>query len=322
MLKQLNGIAMGKTWLSYPASAFGALSHARMWEGSLEDLAGFSGLAFHFTVHESACPSSTSVYDWQNVHFQAMDRIGVYTDGLLAVNQPGLNTSAALLTDALARIRESIDEGRGVVVWAPTPVLEFGIVTGYDDEERILSVVDCSGGDPDPLLYDNLGRSEVPFLYLQRFRSRTGTDREKMYRDALAGGVLLWRSDPPDRRYGNGTRAYDNLLRTLKAGDYNPFGLSYCLQVFADAKRLLSVFLGKAAAEEALPGFTDAAGRFERIAALWRAAADAAPFRGPKNTTIDPERAPLIAKNMKECKKLESEGMAEIAAALGMEAAE
>ncbi len=322
MLKQLNDVAMGKTRLSYLASAYGVLRHAGLWKESLEDLAGFSGLAFHFTVHESACPSSTSVYDWQNVHFQVMDRIGVYTDGLLAVNRPGLNTSAALQADAAARIRESIDEGRGVVAWAPTPVLEFGIVTGYDDEERIFSVVDCTGGDPDPLLYDNLGRSEVPFLYLQRFRSLVPAEREKMYRDALASGVALWRSDPPDRRYGNGTRAYDNLLRTLKAGDYNPFGLAYCLRVYADAKRLLAIFLGKAAAEEALPGLTDAAARFRRIAALWSEASDAAPFRGPKDTAVDPERAPLIAGNMRECKKLESESMAGIAAALGMEAAE
>jgi hypothetical protein len=320
MLKELKNIAMGKTWLSYLGSAAGVLEHAGLWKEGLEELAGFSGLAFQFTVHETACPSSTSVYDWLNVHFLAMDRIGVYTDALLAVTQPGLNATASLQDDAAARIRESIDEGRGVVVWAPTPVLEFGIITGYDDEERVFSVLDCTGRNPDPLLYDNLGRAEVPFLYLQRFRAGVKTDREKMYRDGLTAGVRLWRSEPHDRRYGNGERAYDNLLRTLKAGDFNPFGPSYCLNVYADAKRLLAAFLKRAAAEKALPGLDEAAGRFERVAALFGEAAAAVPFRGPQGTKVDADKVPLIAKNMKECRTLEKAAMDELGGKLGLEA--
>lgn len=319
MLKELKNIAMGKTWLSYAGSAWGVLKHAGLWDGDVFDLMGRSGLAFQFIVHKTACPSSVTVYDWAATHFAALDRIGVYTDALSAVLQPGLNTGGDLQADARNRIRESLDGGRGVVVWSPTPILEFGIITGYDDEERIFSVLDCVNERPDPLLYDNLGRGEVPMLYFQRFYSKHPVDGEKMLRDALQYGLGLWRAPGMhlDQGYGQGPAAYDNFIHTLKAGDYNPFGVSYCLNVYADCKRALAIFFGKAAAGGLLPGLDAQAGRYDRIAGLFRAMADAVPFRGPKDTAVDAEKVPELVKHLRECKKLESESMAELGGVLG-----
>ncbi len=319
MLKALKNITMGKTWISYLGSACGVLKHAGMWDGDETELAGLSGLAFQFIVHESFCPSSVTVYDWAETHFAAMDRVGIYTDCLSAVLPPGLNTAADLQTDAVNRIRESIDRGRGVVLWAPTPLLEFGIVTGYDDEERLFSVVDCVNAHPDPLLYDNLGRSEVPMLYLQRFHAKRNTDREKLYRDALTYGVLSWRNVHHDPRYGRGPQAYDNILRSLKAGDYDHFGAGYCLAVYADAKKSAAALLSQANDAGILRGLDGVAERFTAIADLFRTASDLVPFRGPQGTVVDSAQVPALIKYLKECKRLESESMDELADRLGLD---
>jgi hypothetical protein len=319
MFKEISGLTMGRTWMTYAGSAWGVLSRAGWWDGDVFDLAGASGLAFQFIIHEAACPSSVTVYDWGGAHFQAMDRVGVYTDGLAVVNQPGLNTQAELRDHAVTLLKEAVDEGRGAVVWAPTPLLEFGIVTGYDDAERVFSVLDCTGQEPDPLLYDNLGRAEVPMLYIQRFRARRVTDREKSVRDALAWGIGFWKSAHHDRRYGCGAAAYDNFIRTLKAGDFNPFGAGYCLHVYADAKRALAAFFKKAEAEGAVAGLGDAAVRFETVALLFSEMTAAVPFRGPKATTVDPDTIPQLIKNLKDCKRLESETMDELSGRLGIE---
>ena len=319
MLNELKDITMGKSRLSYIGAAHGVLTHAGLWEGDIAELAGLTGLAFQFVVHESFCPSSVTVYDWAAVHFAAMDRIGVYTDCLSAVLQPGLNTADDLQEDAVKRIRESIDRGRGVVLWAPTPLLEFGIITGYDDEERIFSVIDCINTHPDPLLYDNLGRGEVPMLYLQRFFSRRQVDEEKLHRDALCAGVFSWRSIHPDPRYGRGLQAYDNMLSSLKARNFDPFGTGYCLAVYADAKNAASGFIKKAAASGLINGLDGVSERMERTASHFRAAADLVPFRGPQGTTVDPEKIPDLIKHLKECRRLEQEVMDELADRLGID---
>ena len=60
---------MGRIGLGYLAAAHGVLEAAGLWQGELYELAGVTGLAFQFIVHETACPSSTTVYDWGQSHY-------------------------------------------------------------------------------------------------------------------------------------------------------------------------------------------------------------------------------------------------------------
>jgi hypothetical protein len=312
MHKELENIKMGQSRLSYIASAHGVLTHAGFWKTDATQLAGFSGLAFQFIIHESVCPSSVTVYDWATTHFAAMDRIGIYTDCVSIVNQPGLNTYPELQADAIGKIRASIDRGIGVIVWAPTPILEFGIIKGYDDEDCVFFVTDCANENPDPLLYDNLGRSDVPYLYFQRFLSRKDVDPEKLHRDVLAFGLGEWEKDHPDRRYSCGARAYDTIISSLKKGTYDPFGTSYVINVYADAKKAIAAFLKSTDEKNILPGLKPAAQLYDKIASIFAGMAENVPFSGPGRTTIDQQKIPELVKDLTECKKLETTAMKEI----------
>ena len=55
---EIENIKMGMTWTTYIGSVYGVVKAAGLWEGEVWQLMGMSGLAFHFIVHETACPSS------------------------------------------------------------------------------------------------------------------------------------------------------------------------------------------------------------------------------------------------------------------------
>jgi len=310
MKKELTGIQYGRTWVSYIGSAYGALTGAKLWQGEIWELLGMSGMAFNFIVHETACPSSVTMYEWYNNHFQSMDRIGVFTEAVFVYNQPGMNTYASLKATAIEKIKRSIDAGKAVVVWAPTPILEFGIIRGYDDVEQVFTVIDCANENPDPLLYDNLGKSEVPCLYLQYFLDAVPVDKERIFRESLNSAVYQWQQPQMAAKYGNGKAAYDNLVNTLEAANYNEFGLSYLINVYADTKRSIVLYmdhisrvsgtLQKTAAQAAL---------YKKVADHFGVMCQITPFQGPGAANIDKARIPEMIKLVKECRELESEAI-------------
>lgn len=317
MKSELENIKMGMTWTTYIGAAYGVLKAADLWDGEVWQLMGMSGMAFHFIVHEEACPSSVTVYDWNMTHFHAMDRVGIYSDSICITNQPGLNTYEKLKAAAICKIRQSLDSGRGVVVWAPTPILEFGIIRGYDDTEKIFQVVDCINENPDPLLYDNLGRGEVPMLYIQCMQEAVSVDQEKVFRDSLATGVRMWQQPHFNPHYANGGAAYDNLAAALETGKYNEFGLTYITTVYADSKKCLARYL------EHIAGTSRYLGQLQKEAALYGKIAEyfdtmlqIAPFRGPGQAAVDKTRIPEMTDLLKQCKVLEEQAVNGIAAAL------
>ena len=122
--------------------------------------------AFHFISAPDACPSSVTAYDWGRVHQASMARLGVHTEWY----ECGYEATFELArTRAVATIKASIDRGHPVIVWAPTAVLEFGLLSGYDDADGVFEVAHAAPGPADPLLYGNLGRKRVPWLAYQVF---------------------------------------------------------------------------------------------------------------------------------------------------------
>ncbi len=309
MEKSLAGIEMGRTWLSYIGSVYGILKHAKMWEGDVCDLAGYTGMAFQFIVNEELCPSSVTVYDWDGVHFMAMDRIGVYTDHVSGWNTSSLNTGTALMEDARRKIRESIDRGIGVLVWTPTQILEFGIIKGYDEKERVFEVLDCANPNPDPLLYDNLGKSEVSMLYVQRFFSKIEPDKEKLVRDCLSFATDRWQWTHFDPKYRSGARAYDAFAGALAKGKFNEFGLTYVANVYADTKKAIATFMDRLGKEGAMKGLGSCAELYAKVAENFGKMAEMVPFRGPNPPPVDKKRIPDLIRLSEESGKLEAKAM-------------
>ncbi|MBN2534431.1 MAG: hypothetical protein JXB88_16215 [Spirochaetales bacterium] len=313
MKKQLTNIEMGKIWTSYIGSAYGVMKAAGLWTEDILLLMGKTGMAFHFIVHEQACPSSVTVYDWSMTHFDMMDRIGVYTDSVCIFNRSGMNTFDHVREDAIMKIKASIDKGTGVVIWAPSEILEFGIITGYDDSDRIFFIKDCISENPDPLLYDNLGRAKVPYLYIQYFHSRVPVDNEKVIRDSLGAGVYYWQEKSLSAKYACGADGYKNLIHTLEQGNYDEFGLTYIIQVYADAKFHLTHYLDHAKMNaKQLKGLDEPAQHLHTVSDCFQKMTELVPFTGPQKACIDKKVIPRVIELTKKAEESETKAMEQI----------
>ena len=318
--KVLENVKMGYSWTTYLGSVAGVLREAGMWNDELYKLAGMTGMAFHFIVHKTLCPSSVTVYDWVNEHFTAMDRIGVHSDVYQVFNDPRLNTYSKRHEDAIARIKESVDKDIGVVVWAPTNILEFGIIKGYDDEDGVFIVDGCTECSVDPLLYNNLGKSEVPILFYQIFKDRVTVDNEKVFRDSLQFAVGEWNKEfhiNPD--YASVRKGYDNLMAALERGDFNDFGLAYILAVYADSKNCIVGYLDYIeAASKQIKGLEEAVKLYRRVSDRYKQLTELVPFSGcnGRGCTVDRKNIPEILKLIRECRDLEESAISVVSKVL------
>ncbi len=320
------GARMGCSWTSFVAAAEGCLRAAGFWNDETWKLLGLTGMAFHFIVHRELCPSSVTVYDWNAEHVDAMDRIGVHSEAWCTWNSPGRSTIALVRATAQRRIKESLDRGIPVLAWAPTRVLEFGMITGYDDEKGCWQVAQCTNAPADPLPYESLGTSEVPMLAYQVFLGRVPVDEPAAIRASLEFGLSEWNkpfhSASPEM-YASGRRGYQSFVAALEKGAVNEFGLAYIIGVYGEARSALARYLrwaaqraGEARMHAAALG--EAAEQYAKIGSHFAEMARLAPLAGAngKGGRVDPDNLPQILSLVRSCLELEERGMASVASAL------
>lgn len=306
--KKLENVQMGYTWTSYIAAVEGALRHAGLWQGETWKLMGMTGIGFHFILHREICPSSVTVYDWTSDHLGAMDRIGIHSQVYSAMDFR-MNTFGKIREDAIRLIQQSILKDRPVLVWAPTRLLEFGLITGFDDADGVFFVRDCTGQPCDPLLYSNLGLSEVPMLFYQIFHEKVDVNPDKIFRDSLLYGISEWDKTyhmSPD--FASGRMAYDFLIKAMETGRFNDFGLAYVLSVYADSHKCIAQYLRFVEqTSKQFKGLEKAAALFEEITAKYNALTALFPFSGCNGVgcTVDKSHVPEGLSLVRECLVLE-----------------
>jgi hypothetical protein len=318
--KIIEGAAMTHTWMSYIAAAEGCLRAAGFWKDETWKLMGLTGMGFHFIVHKEICPSSVTVYDWNGEHLDCMDRMGIVTETFSIMDDGRHNTLRDAQERAVEKIKESIRRGIPALVWAPTSILEFGIIKGYDDADGVFFVEQCSGQPADPLLYENLGKSEVPILYYQIFLNKVPVDESQTIRQSLKFGLSEWEKEnhvSPDY-YASGKKGYANFIGALEKGVFNEFGLGYLAAVYADSKSALTRYLDWVAARpDAVKPTKNAARLYHKIYEAWAEIATLAPFSGSNNrgnVPLEKKNFPAILRLAKEAFEREKEAMKEIAA--------
>lgn len=315
----LKNVEMGKCWTTYIGAIDGILRGAGLWNDDIYMLMGMTGMAFHFIVHETLCPSSVTVYNWGEEHFAMMDRIGVHTDTYYYFNDRRMNTFQQIQDGAIQRIKASIDRGVAVMIWAPTPLLEFGLICGYDDEDGVFFVKDCIDPEPDPLLYQNIGRSEVPILSFQIVNGRIPVDPEKIYRESLAFGVYEWNKlHHTAPRYASGRKGYEYLLHALEGDSFNVFGLTYMTHVYANSKDYAARYLRFVAEESRhLKGLKDVAQIYREVADGFAQVAKVIPFCLPDQASITPAQAQEALRVFTDCLAWEEKAMGIMGKVLG-----
>ena len=316
-MKRLGNVSMAPTWTCYAGALYGSLKAAGMWDRDLDTLMGETGILFQFIMAEDCCPSGVTVYNWKESHYAMADRIGVSNDVFVVHKEPQWNTFEAAQELAVLRIKESIDRGIAPIVWAPTPILEFGLISGYDDDERILYPIHCLPNEPDPTLYENFGLSEVPIIHVQSFYKRCEYDREKTVRNSLRFGVEHWHGESHvTPNYGSGKRAWENMISAMEKRSFNEFGLTYCMNVYAESKRRLPVFLNEVAGLASyLAPLKKAAALYGEVSEQTENMVGMLPFKGPEST-VRKEDVPALLGSAKRAYEVETKAMAIIEQAL------
>ena len=280
MKKILENVHLTPAWCSYAGSIHGVLKGAGWWKDEFWKLYGLTGLAFQFIVHEDCCPSSVTVYDWVNGHYQAMDRLGIFTASDELFHHPQLQTFSFMQRHCIDKITQSIDQGKAVLVWAPTPILEFGIIKGYDNTEGLLFVESVDNQNPDPLLYDNLGLSEVPIIYCQYLLDHTAFDISKAITNSLHFGLSEWQKEfHIHPQYACGRKAYDFLMQSMDNQKLNGFGLGYILAVYQESKQVLYQYLDWIhSSTKEFSGIEESALLFQQVAEIFHKMHELWPF--------------------------------------------
>ena len=297
----IDSVRLGNTRSSWLGSAEAALRAPGWFAGDTTDLMGQTGFAFHFHINPGVCPSSATDFPWTDLPVYALDLLGVDNEAFQVTQ--GLLNEPAMRARAVERIRNSIDRGVPALIWAPTRVLEFGVVNGYDDEDQVFDVLAYGppGAKADPLLYDNLGRGEVPILFYQLLYSRREVDPVESQRRALELAVQLWK--PTDNHPGRGKAGYPVLLEALRREDFVPFGLAYTMAVYSDAKRHAHDYLERLVRSQALPDLEPARDAYAQAADALPRVSELLPFHGPASkvdSRVLPEVISLVARGAEQ----------------------
>lgn len=199
-----------------------------------DDIIASSGFAFRMWVDGGElCPSATSIWDFKQ------QKPWVENGGLKCGYVERLWHEDAAeeerRMEAIQMIRRSIDDGFAPVAWDVSGC-EWGIITGYDDENQILATLKIDGNE-DVLPYEKLGRLEIPILSVLTVTGRTEKTAEQMVADTKRLAASHLRGEEWCEN-AKGLAAYDALITFIreKLTDDTAWNLEYMLGTYAALK--------------------------------------------------------------------------------------
>jgi len=268
----------------------------------LTELMGASGWAFRIIAHEDLCPSATSVFDWGTILPETVRQAGYEVTHLLAF---GKEQRQELRPQALDAIRTALDGGTLPVAWDIQEPPEWGVITGYDDDARLLQTQ--YEGRPATLPYGGLGEREIALLSVIIPGRSQPRSPEAIIREALGIAVRHARQQEWMERpaYQDGLAAYGQWARALtKEADATNWGMAwYCGVTWYAARWYATRWLERRAAE--LPGLAEAAAAYgevrDHLRVVWQG------LRSGEQAS--PEAAAMLAQELDAAQAAEERGV-------------
>ncbi|MDD4699143.1 MAG: hypothetical protein PHV07_02655 [Oscillospiraceae bacterium] len=199
-----------------------------------EDIVATSGFAFRMWISADLCPSETSIWDFGRQPTWILNG-GLETTFVSCCWQPE-NVLNDARNDTLPKLRASIDRGIPVIAW-DIGVLEWGLITGYDDETQKLATL-CINGKTEEMDYAKLGNREMPMLNVVTVTGKINKSQEEIIKDTitLAKAHLNGEEWCPNAQ---GLAAYPRLIDMFESEDAkyaNCWGMEYALGTFGALK--------------------------------------------------------------------------------------
>ena len=214
------------------------------WPEYAEDIIATSGFAFRMWISDDLCPSSTSIWDfdsqkiWVENGGLTCDYVGRYWE------QDDIEEEKRL--QAIEMIKNSIDMGIPAVSWDISG-MEWGLITGYDDEAKMFYPLTLHAGYADPKIspfidgtkmpYEWLGKWQLSILSVLTITGKSDKSQEDILRDTIKLAVSHLAGEEWCEN-DKGLKAYPALIRHFETG-FDPNltrNAEYCLGTFGALK--------------------------------------------------------------------------------------
>ena len=229
-----------------------------------DDIIASSGFAFRMWVAPDLCPSATSIWDFSKQPEWVANGglVCDYTERLWGQE----NIEEERRKTAIKQIRNAIDNGMAAVVWDISGC-EWGIITGYDDESKILFTLRIDGSE-DQIAYDKLGKLEIQILSVLTVRNKSDKSVKQIVADTKQLAVSHLRGEEWCEN-AKGIAAYDALCNFISGKFTSDFAwqLEYYLGTYAALKWYAWQFFDKYEEKEC-------AEIYESVYKAWQAAFD------------------------------------------------
>ncbi len=202
-------------------------------------LSGMTGFCFVFSAHKNLILASTKMYELNTTSRECLDIIGYYSECY-----DGLKTDLTFplhQKKAIERIKESIDKGNPVIVWA-AGIVDFQVIHGYDDEDEIFFYKDRYNEDDQVLLYKNFGKANASYWMCQIIDEKIQKDIRDIYMDSLIFALDRWELSyynerTTNREIASGRKAHHYLIEALKNNEFDERGAYKILHYLINSRR-------------------------------------------------------------------------------------
>ena len=214
-MKKLNvsfeGVQDTTGYLFSLAKSLSAVLRCGGYEEYAEDIIAASGFAFRTWAAADLCPSAMSIWEFKK------QKPWVENGGLICRYVERMWGEDAVekerREEAIQLIRESVDRGMAAVAWDISGA-EWGIITGYDEENRILYTRKTDDSE-DQIPYDRLGQLELPILSVLTVAGSAPKDDKQLVADTKALIASHLRGEEWCDN-AQGIAAYDTLIEFIR----------------------------------------------------------------------------------------------------------
>ncbi len=285
-------------------------------------LMGVTGHAFRLTLDLIISPSAPFELNFHEV-FPLWENLGVWFKRVAA--RPADSDYDEVRSEAIRRVRASIDRGYPAIAFDLIKLPEYGLVVGYD-EERLACLTLSSEDQPEWMALQNWPAPE--HHHFTRAEAITvlsiepAFDRRKAEVASLRFAVdHFWSPASRDMWLQHGKGAWEFWMATLASplplhGPNPALGHSYNLMVLRAARREAAAYLAELAERyPEAPALQEAAASYGAVAAHLEEATKLLPFPGTGGLASEESRKAL-ADRLRQALAAEQRGVEQIERAL------
>lgn len=304
-----------RTWTTAASAVYGAVSYTDKKHLTLVDVMGLTGHAFRMNVDpnviHAAGPTS---FPGGYILRRNLCNLGFISN----MGEASVPVTPEHAEQTVALIQETVDRGVPAIAF-DLFIPEFGLIYGYDDDERVFHAKDASQVGTIP--YAKFLEPKIGVLFLITISESLPHSKYEMLRMALDMIVdhargREWNHVFKDR-FAMGLSGYDAWIGAMERRNADEFGNAYNTAVLADAREFAAEFLRKLARDwngsNHVERFvrakaSEAAAHYEAVAEAFGEMREMFPF--PQGgTPKEPEAADRAVTLLQRAKDAETKGV-------------